>query len=234
MPSRKGRGAGSKPSYDAFRASLSRRRQEEPEQAITRRRVASAIVATCTGSARLSDRIGMQVSFVGITHDVAGTLAALRRSGHGSCEAPLEAGEPFAHCDGWDDWRLTHLSTNMLRTTGLVRETAIARDVISFEHRRSTPLAALRRSVGLALAPMRLHEAATDGAALARRKRGGDPLRGIPRYTPSGPPLLRCVRADDIYVFDPWEGIGRLSGLIASAVAQADLDHSPGRGWRPR
>ena len=176
--------------------------------------------ATCLGSHRLEEDVGLPLACVGAAIDARSQVRGMSDARHGSL-VPCGDERAFRAEAGWDRWEILHIGPDMVGDVQLGERTRVTGGAIETLIGGPICLAELRMALAGSLRHLRFHDVASRGeAVLARTSRGGSPFVP-PRYTAA--PVhgaLGYHRVDDLYVFDPWRHLRTLAVTIEATLME--------------
>ena len=175
------------------------------------------VASTCTGLARLSDRLGVTLHHVDCPGSPARQTEALSLRRYGA--RVVADGGGFVDEEGWQDWRIVALEHVMVGGCPLAAGVSILAGRLAVALDASISRAAYARRFALMMEPLRFEVALTSGRAIARRHHSGAPLVIAPRYAAGGDDD-DWQRAAHLYVFDPWRDLARLAALASAAATE--------------
>ena len=195
---------------------------------------AQVFVAACSGSARLSDEIGLPLVHVDAVVDAAESIRRLNAVDYGSGVRVPHLFQPIGHDPGWADWGLFEYAPGPWRRGMGARPEGVraveGRLVVSLP--TDITLGEFREELQGALRHLRLHDVTSQMDFMAARS---DVLADYvvqPRYAwnPRDGGFRGAKRVDDLYVLDPAERPWRLF-WVAVAARAAVVDGAP-TPWR--
>ena len=183
--------------------------------------VVQVIVAACSGSAGLSESIGLPVVHIDAVADAGAAIRRLNQREHASGVRVPNLFQPIGFDRGWTDWGLFDYAPGPWRRSMGARpqgvRVAAGRLLVSLPP-DVTP-ADFREELQAALRHLRLHEVTSGMAYMEARNDACLEYVVQPRYTPhAGAREFRGARrVDDLYVFDPAEAPWRLFWTVVAA-----------------
>ena len=191
-------------------------------------------VAACSGSARLSDEIGVPIVHVDAALDAACAIRRLNAVDYGSGVRVPNLFQPIGHDRGWADWGQFEYAPGPWRRGMGARPDGVraveGRLVVSLPS--DATLGEFREELQAGLRHLRLHEVTSEMAYMEARS--DDLLEYVvqPRYAwnTRDRGFRGARRIDDLYVLDPAERPWRLFWIVVAARA-AVVDGAP-TSWR--
>ncbi len=179
-------------------------------------------VAACSGSAKLSDAIGLPVVHVDATTDAAASLRRLSEREYASGVRVPGSFQPILFDGGWSDWRQFDYRTGPWRQAMGARPDGVrvAAGRIEVALAPTVTLAEFREELQAGLRHLRLQEVTSEMTYMEARNDALLPYVVQPRYTPAvDRGFRRASRVDDLYVYDPAEAPWRLFWAVVAARA---------------
>lgn len=184
------------------------------------------VASTCSGLTRLSEHLGVTLHHIGCPAAPGRHTEALSRQLYGA-RVVTNGPDGYAVEDGWEDWRDVALEHEMVGGCPLATGAKLLAGRLTITLDAALPRASFARSLALAMDSMRFDVALTGGRAVACRHRSGASLDVPPRYAGCADDE-DWIRANQLYVFDPWRDLARLAALACSAatvtLATADME----------
>ena len=196
------------------------------------RRFVECFVAACSGTARLTNKVGHPVVHVGISNDAARSISDLNARKHGSGTLWPGSFQPLEPQKGWNDWAIFFFycfgDNVVLHPLGAVIEDGLIR----LPHPHGITIAELREQLSGALSRLRFHDVVRQPGWLEARS-DSDPFAEIvihPRYVFSGRGFRGASLVTDLVVLDPTEEATRLLWIVVGACLSAQDGRSA--RWR--
>ena len=179
------------------------------------------IVAACSGSAKLSETIGLPVVHIDAVRDANVAIRRLNEREYASGVRVERIFQPLGFDRGWVDWGLFHYEPGLWKRGMGTRPDGVrvSRGRLMVALPPGVLLAEFREELKAALRHLRLHEVTSGMAYMEARSEACLEYTVHPRYTPN--PATRdfqgASRVDDLYVLDPAEAPWRLFWTVVTA-----------------
>lgn len=182
--------------------------------------VAQVFVAACSGSATLSEEIGLPIVHVDVALDPKAAMKRLNAREHGSGVRADRMFQPILFDGGWSSWSLFHYEADSWPIrSGRPEGVRAIEGSILVSLPPPTPLSEFREQLHAALRHLRLQEVTSTMAYLEARSALLADYVVHPRYTPN--PVDRGFRGasicNDLYVLDPAEDPWSLFWTVVAA-----------------
>ena len=193
------------------------------ERGILRGIRAQVFVAACSGSAKLSEAIGLPLVHVDATTDAIASVRRLNERQHASGVRVPEMFQPILFDGGWSDWDVVDCRPGPWR-----RGMALLPDGVRTVAGRlevdlppTVTLAEFREELQAGLRHLRLQEVTSEMSYMEARNDALLPYLVQPRYAPNPVDrgFRRARRVDDLYVYDPAESPWALYWIAVAARA---------------
>ncbi len=179
--------------------------------------------ASCTGSALLSERLGLPVVAIVATANLSESILKLVATEHGS--GVLWPGRralmPINFERDWDDWRIVPFEPPRRRTAAYPFGMSFDSGTILLELPDGVPVSEFREHLGGALRRTRLEEAVRNTAWLDARNMRQEDVAVLPRFASLAKGDFRNAYPADLHVVDPAIDGERMLWFSAAALLAA-------------